>query len=304
MSTSPADAIAVGIDSYHDRRTAYVFQLNAAGVQRDMLVFDDSAQDDTWDAVWTGDAAIDDARLDRRVPDPAQPAALLQRRQPGVGLPGRAHGRPHAGAERVVAVAAQPRRRSSASSASSTASITCKPARRLELLPYVTRRRADRAGRAGDPLNEHVGARRQHRPRLKYGLGPAFTLSATINPDFGQVEADPSQVNLSANELFFAEKRPFFLEGVDLFKLPIGSGDDAVEGAFYSRRIGAAPARARHGLPVHQGADATTIYGAAKLTGKTRDGWSVGVLDAVTGEETATIVDRDGAAMTRRWSRR
>src|SRR5207245_1537491 len=114
--------------------------------------------------------------------------------------------------------------------------------RRLELLPYATAGLDVEPIAAGDPLNDHVSARRAAGFDLKYGLGPAFTLSATINPDFGQVEADPSQVNLGPNELFFAEKRPFFLEGVDLFKLPIGNnGDQAREGEFYSSRIGAAP---------------------------------------------------------------
>ena len=96
-STRPADAVVVGFDSYHDRRTAYVFQLNAAGVQRDLLLFDDTNQDDTWDAVWTGNSAITDTRLDRRVPHPARPAPLRGRRYPRVGPPGRAHRRAHVG---------------------------------------------------------------------------------------------------------------------------------------------------------------------------------------------------------------
>jgi len=95
---------------------------------------------------------------------------------------------------------------------------------------------------------------------------------------------------LSANELFFAEKRPFFLEGIDLFKLPIGNSDNSVEGAFYSRRIGAAPPGPAMAHDFIRAPSATTIYGAAKLSGKTA-GWSIGALDAVTGEETATVVD-------------
>ena len=130
---------------------------------------------------------------------------------------------------------------------------------------------------------------------LKYGLGPAFTLSATINPDFGQVEADPSQVNLGPNELFFAEKRPFFLEGVDLFKLPIGNSDNTVEGQFYSRRIGATPDTSNLDYQYLRTPTSTTIFGAMKLTGKTRDGWSLGVLDAVTGGEDAALIDEDGS---------
>jgi hypothetical protein len=151
---------------------------------------------------------------------------------------------------------------------------------------------------AADPLNESKNLRRSAGLDVRYGLGPAFTLSATLNPDFGQVEADPSQVNLSGNELFFAEKRPFFLEGIDLFKLPIGQSDNTVEGAFYSRRIGAAPAAPDMAYDYIKAPTSTTIYSAAKLTGKTRGGWSVGMFDAVTGEGTATIVDAGGAKLS------
>ncbi|MBA3501020.1 MAG: hypothetical protein H0T65_11630, partial [Deltaproteobacteria bacterium] len=109
------------------------------------------------------------------------------------------------------------------------------------------------------------------------------------------VEADPSSVNLSANELFFAEKRTFFLEGVDLFRFPMGNGDNNPEGAFYSRRIGAAPTVEPDNYKYIAMPRETTIYGAAKLTGKTHGGWSLGLLEAVTAEETATIVDEAGS---------
>ena len=121
---------------------------------------------------------------------------------------------------------------------------------------------------------------------LKYGLGPAFTLSATINPDFGQVEADPSQVNLGPNELFFAEKRPFFLEGIDLFKLGIGNGDQQIEGQFYSRRIGATPDTDNLDYQYLRTPSVDDDLRRDKLTGKTREGWSLGLFDAVTGGRT------------------
>jgi hypothetical protein len=170
-----------------------------------------------------------------------------------------------------------------------------KPSRRLELLPYASGGFDVMPVDAADPLNDSTNLRGNVGLDVRYGLGPAFTLSATINPDFGQVEADPSQVNLGGNELFFAEKRPFFLEGVDLFKLPIGHNDGTVEGSFYSRRIGAAPREPDTDYDYIQAPTSTTIYTAMKLTGKTRGGWSIGVFDAVTGEEDATIVDASGA---------
>ena len=289
----PADAIQIAFDSYHDRRTAFVFQLDAAGVQRDMLLFDDQNQDDTWDAVWTGDTAITDDgwTAEYRIP-------LNQLRYPS--------GDKQEWGFQVVRTigrtseqsAWNPWPRSSPQIVSKFGVVggidNLAPARRLELLPYALGGADVHAVEAGNPLDEHVSSRQNIGLDLRYGLGPAFTLSATINPDFGQVEADPSQVNLGANEIFFAEKRPFFLEGVDLFKLPIGANGNPIENAFYSRRIGAAPPGPDGDYQYVKTPQATAIYGAAKLTGKTRGGWSVGLLDAVTGEETAQAIDANG----------
>jgi len=283
---SPADAVTVAFDSYHDRRTAYAFQLNAAGVQRDMLLFDDSNQDDTWDAVWTGNAAVTPGgwTAEYRIPLSQLRFAAGEAQEWGLQL------------VRLIGRTGEqdswsPWPRSAPQVVSKFGVVDgidhLRAGRRLELLPYATGGVDRMPVEAGDPLNRQYNLRKNLGLDLKYGLGSAFTLSATLNPDFGQVEADPSKVNLSANELFFAEKRPFFLEGSDLFKLQIGNGDDGAEGAFYSRRIGAAPADPGTDYTYIKAPQATTIYGAAKLTGKTSSGWSVGVLDAVTGQEKA-----------------
>jgi len=283
---APADAVTVAFDSYHDRRTAYAFQLNAAGVQRDMLLFDDSNQDDTWDAVWTGNVAVTPAgwTAEYRIPLSQLRFGSSENQEWGFQI------------VRLIGRTGEqdswsPWPRSAPQVVSKFGVVdgidNLRAGRRLELLPYVTTGVDRMPVEAGDPLNDQYGWRRNVGLDLKYGLGSAFTLSATINPDFGQVEADPSKVNLSANELFFAEKRPFFLEGVDLFKLPIGNSDNSVEGAFYSRRIGAAPPEPDTDFDFIRSPQSTTIYGAAKLTGKTSTGWSVGMLDAVTGQQKA-----------------
>ncbi len=285
------DIVAVGFDSYHDKRTAFVFQLNAAGVQRDLLIFDDTNGDDTWDAVWTGETKItpDGWTAEFRIP-------LSQLRFTAAAS--------HEWGLQVVRIigrtneqsAWSPWPRSSSEIVSKFGVINgldeIKPSRRLELLPYATGGFQATPVEEGNPLSDRYGAVGNIGIDVKYGLGPAFTLSASINPDFGQVEADPSAVNLSANELFFAEKRPFFLEGVDLFRIPsdVNNGN---EGAFYTRRIGGAPTVEPPSYEYLQQPTATTIYAAAKLTGKSR-GWSVGLLDAVTGEEAATIIDESG----------
>ena len=119
-------------------------------------------------------------------------------------------------------------------------------------------------------------------------MGP-FTITAAINPDFGQVEADPSEVNLTSIETFLQEKRPFFVEGVDLFDFNLGYFFGS-EKLFYSRRVGRRPQASVPGDPAYvDEPDVTTILGAAKLTGRTAGGWSVGLLDAVTGEEHARL---------------
>ncbi len=284
-----ADIVAVGFDSYHDRRTAYVFQLNAAGVQRDQLVYDDSRSDDSWDAVWTGESAIHATGWTAEFRIPLSQLRFTTRDAHVWGLQVlRIVGR----TKEEMAWSPWPRSSSEVVSKFGVVDgIDGVPAtRRVELLPYASTGFGLVPVATGDPLNDRFGMHGNLGLDAKLGLGSAFTLSATINPDFGQVEADPSQVNLSANELFFAEKRPFFLEGAELFKLPIGNSDNSVEGAFYSRRIGSAPAAPDAAYDYIRAPTATTIYGAAKLSGKTA-GWSVGVLDAVTGEETATIVD-------------
>ncbi|HEU4733658.1 MAG TPA: DUF5916 domain-containing protein [Kofleriaceae bacterium] len=289
---SPSDAVAIEIDSYHDRRTAYAFQLNAAGVQRDMLLFDDASLDDTWDAVWTGDVAITATgwTAEYRIPLSQLRFASRDVQEWGFQL-----------LRRIGRTGEQdawsPWPRSAPQIVSKFGVLDgidhLQAGRRLELLPYATAGLERAPVEDGDPLNDTYRARRNIGLDLKYGIGSAFTLSATINPDFGQVEADPSKINLSGSELFFAEKRPFFLEGNELFKLPIGTADNSVEGVFYSRRIGAAPEAPGASYDFIAAPDSTAIYGAAKLTGKTA-GWSVGVLDAVTGPETAEIADATG----------
>ena len=289
-----ADIVAVGIDSYHDRRTAYVFQLNAAGVQRDQVVFDDTRSDDSWDAVWTGDAAMTATGWTAEFRIPLNQLRFTSREVQEWGFQ----------ILRIVGRSKEemtwsPWPRSSPEVVSKFGVVDgidhIATTRRVELLPYVSSGFGVVPVASGDPLNDRVGMRGNIGLDAKIGLGTAFTLSATLNPDFGQVEADPSQVNLSANEQFLAEKRPFFLEGIDLFKLPIGNSDNGVEGAFYSRRIGAAPPGPDLDYDYIRAPGATTIYAAAKLSGKTA-GWSIGVLDAVTAEETATVV---GANQTR-----
>lgn len=290
--TSSSDTVLVAIDSYHDRRTAFVFGLNPASVQRDEILFDDVSSDGSWDAVWSGASSIgaEGWHAEFRIPLSQLRFSSDEAQEWGLQVIRRV-------ARTGEEISWSPWPRSQPQIVSRFGLMDgidrVKPGRRIELLPYVTAGVGSRPVDAGDPLNDSVTPEGNVGLDAKYGLTSSFSIAATINPDFGQVEADPSQVNLSANQLFFPEKRPFFLDGVEMFKMGLGQGDGNSETLFYSRRIGAAP----HGDADGDYVDAptsTTIYGATKLSGKTRSGWSLGVLDAVTAEERAAFVNADG----------
>lgn len=293
---SVSDVIGVAFDSYHDRRTAFTFLLNPAGVQRDMLIYDDSNADDSWDAVWTGNSARTATgwTAEFRIPLSQLRFSATAEQTWGMQV---IRNVARTGEEDVWS----PWQRSDAQIVSKFGTLhgirNVKPGRRLELLPYVSVGLQNAPVAADDPLNDSLSPRRAIGIDAKYGLSSAFTLSATLNPDFGQVEADPAQVNLSANELYFAERRPFFLEGTELFKMGIGSDDESSESLFYSRRIGGRPHGSVDGeytkIPT-----ATTIYGAAKVSGKTEGGWSVGALNVVTGQARGVGIDADANQIT------
>jgi hypothetical protein len=177
------------------------------------------------------------------------------------------------------------------------------PGQRLELLPYVAGRGEylqleapagigfSNPYRSGSDYFGQVGL------DLKYRLASNVTLDATVNPDFGQVEVDPSVINLTAFETRFQERRPFFVEGGDIFRVgeggPGGSTGRPPQ-VFYSRRIGRSPSGSAPSEAVFTDvASSTTILGAAKVTGRVGDGWSLGLLEAVTGQEVSTSMEAD-----------
>jgi hypothetical protein len=291
-----SDWIIVAIDSYHDRRTGFVFFVNPAGVKRDIYIFDDGDEDDSWDAVWDVATFTDSTGWAAEFRIPFSQVRFSDAEREGFGF-------------QVVRVINRNNEeqhwrlmtKGEAGLVSRFGDLTglegIEPPRRVELLPYVAAT-GDRYQAEGDnPFA--TGADRTGRVGgdLYLGITSNLTLSATINPDFGQVEADPAVVNLSAFETFYPERRPFFQEGLDVFRFPIllGDGDGANEQLFYTRRIGRQPqgwADPRGGYA--ETVDWTTILGAGKLSGKTSSGWTLGLLGAMTGEEKARVVDGDG----------
>jgi hypothetical protein len=174
--------------------------------------------------------------------------------------------------------------------------------RRLELAPYVLARATYAPSALGDPFQSSHDYHGSAGVDLKYGITSDLTLNATVNPDFGQVEVDPAVVNLSAFETFFPEKRPFFVEGADVFRFGgiRASNSFVFPNFFFSRRIGREPQRTvgGDGVSFLDAPTETSISTAAKLSGRTRSGWSLGVLDGVTAREEARYIDQVGARVT------
>ena len=264
-----SDWVQVIFDSYHDRRTGFRFGVTPRGVKRDVFHYDDGPEDATWDAVWTVETAIDSLgwTAEYRIPF----SQLRFRQGSGEQVWGLNIIRDLARKEERSYWS--PMRPDQSGFASRFGTLTglrdLRSPRRLELLPYtvasVTR---DERVSDDDPFRDPTDPSLSLGADVKYGLTSNLTLTATFNPDFGQVEADPSQVNLSAFETFFQERRPFFVEGVDVFNFGLGGGS-----LFYSRRIGRTPqGGVGSGNLFVDAPDATTILGAAKLTGRTSGG--------------------------------
>ena len=286
-----SDWVQVIFDSYHDRRTGYRFAVSPRGVKKDVFHYDDGPEDVTWDAVWQA-ATTTDAE-----------GWTAEFRIPFSQLRFRTGAAEQTWGLNVIRDIARKEERSYWSPmppdqpgfASKFGTLTgmrgLRSPQRLELLPYtVARVTRDAQVSDEDPFRSPTDPGMSLGADLKYGLTSNLTLTATFNPDFGQVEADPSQVNLGAFESYFQERRPFFVEGVDVFNFGIGGS----ESLFYSRRIGRTPqGGVNGGTRFVDAPDATTILGAAKLTGRTSSGWTVGILDAVTAEEKTRFVIDD-----------
>lgn len=289
-----SDWLDVVIDSYHDRRTAFRFGVNPAGVKSDGYLYDDVEEDDSWDAVWDVATHTDEDgwTAEFRIP-------YSQLRFDGAPVQTWGINFARFIARHLERSLWAPISRGDGALVSRFGNLhglsDLSPPARLEVLPYSLARLQRAPGSPGDPFHRPNDLSAAVGADLKYGITTDLTLDVTINPDFGQVEADPAQVNLTAFETFFPERRPFFVEGSNIFtfRFSEGDGDMAGEGLFYSRRIGRAP-RGRAGAPYADSPEQTRILGAAKLSGKTRSGWTIGVLHALTRSEEAQLADASG----------
>ena len=291
-----SDWLFVAIDSYYDRRTAYAFGLNPKGVKVDVFLYDDTNDDENWDAIWDGAASVDSLGWVAEFRIPLSQLRFSAGLESGISQPERTWG---LNLMRGIARLDEesfwaPLAPDAGTVVSAFGDLTglqeLRSPRKIEIMPYTVARLTRAPGDAANPFYQANAPAVALGGDLKFGLTSNLTLTATLNPDFGQVEADPSDVNLTAYETFFPEKRPFFVEGANIFRFGIGAGDGDFgnEALFYSRRIGRAPQGAVPGSAVYQDVpDGTTILGAGKLSGKTANGWSMGVLYALTAAERA-----------------
>lgn len=283
---SDAEVFTVSLDTYFDKRTAYSFSVSSGGVRGDAYHSqdsEDSGKELQFDPIWSARTRVDAEgwTAELRIPFSQLRFNAAQQQTWGVQF-----------TRSVADLAERLQWTLIPVSAAGFSSMFGKlegiegipPARRIELLPYVATEAASRANvNKANPFIDRYSARAGGD--LKVGLGPNLTLDATINPDFGQVEADPAVVNLTAFENVFEERRPFFIEGNELLT---GRGQSFIGRPtwFYSRRIGASPRGSASGDFVDAPTN-TTITTAAKITGRLKSGLSVGALAAVTPREFA-----------------
>ena len=288
-STAQAEHILVSFDTFLDRRTAAVFGVTAAGVRLDR--YHSSDNEDSFDAgfdpVWRAETQVSGDQWTAELWIPFSQLRFNPQAVQTWGL-NLFRLRPTLDEEDYWVLIPRTVRAWSSRFGDLSGIANLVPPRRIEALPYVASD-ATLNGESRDRNNPFDNGRNlQGRvgADLKMGLGPNLTLEAAINPDFGQVEADPAEVNLTAFETRFPEKRPFFLEGAQLFN--IGHPN-----FYYSRRIGNRPTGPATGDYVNY-PDANTILAAAKLTGRLPSKTSIAFLTAVTDDEEAEVAGLGG----------
>lgn len=294
---SSSDWFSVSLDSYRDYRTAYLLMVNPSGVRTDATLTD-RGPDGSWDPVWEAETTVTDSgwTVEMRIPFSQLRFRPMADQVWGIQIEREIARRQE---EAVFSFTPKRERGGIARYGSLRGLRGLRPGDQLEIVPYVVGRAAHGEVESSpdvafdNPFREESELQTRAGMDLKYRITSNLTLDATVNPDFGQVEADPAEVNLSAFESRFGERRPFFVEGSDIFSF--GGGGWGAVNLFYSRRIGGAPqVTGIDGAVYSDVPDNSTILGAAKLTGKTAGGWSIGIMEALTQQEEARFVTADG----------
>ncbi len=288
------DLVGFNFDSYHDKRTSFYFSVNAGGVKNDAVQINDAQNfDKTWDPIWFAKTSLTEYGWSAEMKIPLSQLRFDDKEEQIWGM---------AVARSIFRLQEMDFWEVIPDDAAGFTSLfselhglsNIKPKRQVEIAPYVMTKLDLHEKEEGNPYRTGRDLGMDAGLDGKIGITNNLTLDFAINPDFGQVEADPSEVNLSAFESYFSEKRLFFIEGSNItnYQLTPGGSPWARDNLFYSRRIGRSPQGNPDYLYGQEYVDqpqSTRILGALKLTGKTKDGWSIGILESVTNNEKAKI---------------
>ncbi len=282
--------VSIGIDSYHDERTAFIFTVNAVGVKADSFASDNGDnEDDSWNPIWYTKTNIDNKGWTAEMKIPLSQLRFGKSKEQIWGLQIARH------LFRKEEISVWNRIRKDAEGWISESGelhglLDIEPQKQLEIQPFTVTQFESYPKEAGNPFQDGSDFKFNGGLDAKIGITNDLTLDLTVNPDFGQVEADPGAISLDGFEIFFNEQRPFFIENKNIFDFRVGGGGNR-DNLFFSRRIGRSP----QGEPetsdnefIDQPQN-TTILGAAKFSGKTKNGWSIGLLESITSKEYAEI---------------
>ena len=289
----PGDWVELNIDSYFDKSTAFSFTISVSGVKGDEFITGNGNNwDSNWNPIWYAKTNIDDEGWTAEVKIPLSQLRFGYKAEHVWGF--NVTRRDFSADERSTWQWVPQNLSGWVSNFAEIKGIKgIKPTKQLEIQPFVVSSLRTSEKQEGNPFED--GTRTSFTAGLdgKFGLTSDLTLDFTINPDFGQVEADPSALTLDGFQIFFGERRPFFVENANLFEFQLAQleagGPFGNDNLFYSRRIGSRPSGFFLTPPGTYAdvPDFTTILGAAKVSGKTKDGWSISLLESITAEELA-----------------
>ncbi|NLJ42428.1 MAG: carbohydrate binding family 9 domain-containing protein [Bacteroidales bacterium] len=282
------DMVGVNFDSYRDYRTGFEFTITAWGQKVDLVLFNPTNWDFNWNAVWKGKVGMEDSAWVAEIEVPLSQLRYSNKDEQVWGL------HTWRWIDRLQEESNWERQTKTGPGmlynyGEFIGLRGLKKSRRLEIQPFVLGDLKTMKEIPGDPYTKN-GRNWGGNAGLdaKIGVSSNFTIDLTVNPDFGQVESDPSVMNLTAFETFYEEKRPFFLEGLTIFDYKFDN-----QTLFYSRRIGHSPSRTvdAGSHTFVKNPDMTTILSAAKFSGTDSKGLSVGLIQSVTANEYARITD-------------
>lgn len=285
----PGDWVEINIDSYGDDRTAFSFTASVSGVKGDEFISNNGNFDNSWNPIWFLATNIDTEGWTAEIRIPLSQLRFGNDDEQVWGI--QSTRRYFKNEERSLW---QPLPANPPGWVSEFGELRgikgIKPQKQLEIQPYTVGQLDTYENVSGNPFRDGSDAKFTGGLDAKIGVTNDLTVDLTINPDFGQVDADPGAIALDGFEIFFEERRPFFVENKNVYDFRVGGGADNL---FFSRRIGRTP----QGFTTDDSSKGeyadfpnnTTILGAAKFSGKTKNGWTIGILESVTAREFAEI---------------